>query len=546
MILIARRNRTIGSKDIIRALSWLAMLVFGTLHAVVHALPGDLDSTFGLGGLARATVSGSSLTVNAAAQQRDGRIVVVGRCVGPTSLVSFCITRFEADGSFSNSTPGVLGSRTWRHSDPSGSAIPYAVAIDAQDRIIIGGRCDTASTGGDFCLVRLLRDGAVDTSFGTNGEVMTLIGEGTLNEAINALVIQPDGRIIAGGNCIRNTIVAVGFCLARYLPNGTLDQQFGVQGIAVGYYTPGQAYATNQLSTLALTPGGDIHAVGTCDMLPAAQPYRMCLMTFTATGEMPNAARAFSTGVSGDSYARAAALQRDGDLLIGGPCNSGPSTGVDFCLIRVTPSLGQHLVFSGGQRRTSIGYGALMDVPRAITVQTDGRIVLAGTCTLNPSTSGNAFCWVRYMANGEPDRSINGNADTTGAIVTEFSAGIGQDSAVAAMAQADGTLIVVGGCETGPSTSVFQACAARYQGGPFSYAACSPDIDGDGKSDPMIDGLIMNRIAAGMRDSAVMQGIRLPAGARRINWNNENGIAYYLQTACGIRGLNYSGFFTGF
>ncbi len=501
------------------------------------ALPGDLDGTFGSGGKARATMLGSSVTVRAAARQSDGRIVVAASCVASTGILSFCISRFNADGSFSNAVVNVLGSRTWHPLDQTGYAIPYAVAVDTSDRIVVAGQCVSSSRGSDFCLVRFLRDGAIDTSFGSSGEIVTPIEPGTANEHITALALQPDGKILVGGPCTRGGVNVVAFCMARYLANGRADTSFGTNGIVAQTFLNSPANTTDLLFALAVDAQGGIYAAGGCQQPPSTTKY-FCAMSFTPSGTV-NRRVGIGVGTTGSSFVRAAALQADGKLIMSGTCNSGPSTGVDFCTVRVSSNLDLDPSFGGGVVRTPIGFQALDDTVSGIAIQPDGRIVIAGSCGLNPATSGDGFCWVRYVASGDPDRSINGNADTTGVIVTEFSSNASSDRGVSVLLDANGGILVVGGCEQTVGSNQFDMCAAKYQGGPFLHAYCSPDIDGDGQFNPLIDGLIMARVALGLRDSRVIGGIEFPAAALRPRWNNDNGIARYLERQCGVRGLVY-------
>mgnify|MGYP001476138804 CR=1 FL=1 len=162
----------------------LAALLCSASIASAQAFPGELDLQFGTSGLARVAMAGTDVTVTAAAQQSDGRIVLVGSCTSPGGDLSFCITRFDTNGVHN-------GGVYWHPVSPGGPAVPRAVAIDAQDRIVVGGSCTTNSGGMDFCLMRLQRNGLVDPQFANaNGEVVTAVSSGTTADAINSIVIQ--------------------------------------------------------------------------------------------------------------------------------------------------------------------------------------------------------------------------------------------------------------------------------------------------------------------------------------------------------------------
>jgi uncharacterized delta-60 repeat protein len=78
--------------------------------------------------------------------------------------------------------------------------------------------------------LRYRKNGELDTSFGTGGIVTTRLGL-TLSQA-NAVVIQPDGKIVVGGFSME-----VGrdrdFLVARYNADGSLDSTFGDGGVAL-------------------------------------------------------------------------------------------------------------------------------------------------------------------------------------------------------------------------------------------------------------------------------------------------------------------------
>ena len=66
-----------------------------------------------------------------------------------------------------------------------------AMAVQPDGKVIIGGVFTEVDGVGYNYLARLNADGSVDTSFD--------IGTGA-NEVVNAVAVQPDGKIIVGGN----------------------------------------------------------------------------------------------------------------------------------------------------------------------------------------------------------------------------------------------------------------------------------------------------------------------------------------------------------
>src|ERR1700680_4383661 len=68
--------------------------------------------------------------------------------------------------------------------------------------------------------------GQLDPSFGSGGIVATAIG--TVDDDVYAVVIQPDGKLVAAGLSFNGTIDV--FALTRYNTDGSLDSSFGTGG----------------------------------------------------------------------------------------------------------------------------------------------------------------------------------------------------------------------------------------------------------------------------------------------------------------------------
>ncbi len=102
-------------------------------------------------------------------------------------------------------------------------AVANAIALQG-DKIVVAG-CTSAYNNTDFALARYTTDGKLDSSFGVNGIVTTDFN--TPNDYANAIAIQGD-KIIAAG--FTGNYPNTDFALARYTTNGALDSSFGVNG----------------------------------------------------------------------------------------------------------------------------------------------------------------------------------------------------------------------------------------------------------------------------------------------------------------------------
>jgi len=68
--------------------------------------------------------------------------------------------------------------------------VPHETRIEPPDSKIV-------VAGSHFTILRYLPDGSLDPSFGTGGVVTTVIGT---SDAVGAVLVQPDGRIVAAGH----------------------------------------------------------------------------------------------------------------------------------------------------------------------------------------------------------------------------------------------------------------------------------------------------------------------------------------------------------
>jgi uncharacterized delta-60 repeat protein len=192
------------------------------LAVVRYNFFGQMDTSFGTRGAVVTHFPGSTFDqAYSVAIQGDGKIVVAGvtGAVNP----DFALVRFTTSGAPDQS----FGNHGFVTTDfAHGTDIAYGVAIQPSDgKIVAAGKA--AVIGGDaFSLARYNTDGTPDNSFGQGGRVLTDMG-GQTNIA-KGVVIQGDGKIVAAGSSGQGGFTR--FALARYNPNGTLDNGFGSGG----------------------------------------------------------------------------------------------------------------------------------------------------------------------------------------------------------------------------------------------------------------------------------------------------------------------------
>ena len=182
---------------------------------------GALDVSFNGSGTVITAISSGNDVARGVALQPDGKIVVAGYCSNGITY-DFCLARYLASG-----TPDVSFNGSGTVITPIGVGDDYAISLALQPdgKIIVAGVCSNGANS-DFCLARYLANGIFDTSFNSTGKVITPIGSS--DDYGYSVALQPDGKIVVAGYCEGGA--NIDFCLARYLANGTLDTSFGSTG----------------------------------------------------------------------------------------------------------------------------------------------------------------------------------------------------------------------------------------------------------------------------------------------------------------------------
>jgi uncharacterized delta-60 repeat protein len=417
---------------------------------VTAQMPGALDPNFGTNGIVVTPVGTGNDQVFALAVQPDGKIVTAGNSyANSTEQENFLLMRY-----LSNGTPdpnfGTNGQVTtdFGATDDAGRA----VAIQPDGNIVVVGYTLGTSGGFNFAVARYLANGAPDPGFGTNGKRTVDFGS---TDFCLAMTLQPDGKIVLAGRSYNGA--TSDFALVRLLPNGTLDNSFGTDGkVRVDLFNENES-----INAIALYANGSIAAAGETS---TANSGAFAVAKFTPTGALDNSfgdAGKIRTpiGTLADA-AYAVAIQTDGKMVVAGQSNS--ATISDLAVVRYLPNGTPDNSFSGdGIVLDNIS--PLGDYGYAVHVQTDGKIIVAG------SSSGNQedVALFRYGSDGLPDP----NFGTNGRVITD--AGASQQDRALALTVRNGKLIVAG--QTGNFGNYDVLLAQYEQGTVSSVASVLPD-----------------------------------------------------------------------
>ena len=227
---------------------------------VARYLPdGSHDLSFGVGGVTTTDFSSESYDeAYAVALQPDGKIILAGYTNdngGPGVLFGadqLALARYQPDGMLDPNF-GQGGKVIFDGGSLDERLLALALAPDGN---ILAGGYTNGDRRSDLLLAKLRPDGSLASGFGTTGLGISVNDLGTNSERIASLVLQPDGKIVAGGQtAVSNN---ADFAVFRYDPKGYFDPSFGQNGVA-SFDFGGRE---DRVHALALQPDGKIVAVG--------------------------------------------------------------------------------------------------------------------------------------------------------------------------------------------------------------------------------------------------------------------------------------------
>jgi uncharacterized delta-60 repeat protein len=432
---------------ILIAVVLIALFLSSTHLVPVQAAAGDLDPTFGIGGRVTTDLFGANDAANSAVIQQDGKIIVVGNGADPNGPGGLVLVRYNIDGSLDPtfgsagkaiSATGitansaalqpdgkvVVGGRSGfrfgleRHNSDGSLDVAFgsngivstsilgfidvinAVAIQADGKIIAVGFANTNVTftgKPDFAIARYNIDGGLDSTFGVSGKVTTDFL--ALDDLAKAVAIQADGKIVVAGSALttQNPISQLSdFAVARYNPDGSLDNGFGIAGkLHTDFH--GQF---DEARGVAILPNGKIivAGIGTDPHLASLSDFGM--VRYNTDGSIDPSfgsnGKVMTDFSSEGDFANSVALGPNGKIILAGFKEKGRfGDDTDFAVARYNADGSLDLNFGSGGKVTTDFFGS-SNVARVALVQTDGKIVAVGTANRTDSFPSGDFALARY------------------------------------------------------------------------------------------------------------------------------------------------------
>jgi uncharacterized delta-60 repeat protein len=295
--------------------------VVDTAFAVTrYNVNGSLDTTFGNHGIVLTNVVPVTRNSNSlgypgveraitVAIQGDGKIDVGGfSCPGDHADSSeFTIVRYNANGTLdktfgSGKTVGIVVTPTFGISGD----MPTALAIKPDGQILLAGYVDVYSPS--MAVVRYTSVGKLDSTFGNNGIVSGLAPSGSTASAAG-IIVQNGDPVLVGTSKTGSTSNLV---LARLTSTGRLDTTFG--GSNTGFATDNMAGG----SGIVQAPNGDLLV----SSASRATSYDVAVAAFLPNGTLDQSFGTNGVGTAdfagGADAANSVAVQGDGKIVAAG------------------------------------------------------------------------------------------------------------------------------------------------------------------------------------------------------------------------------------
>ncbi len=366
---------------------------------------GTLDGSFGTGGKVTTDLGSPQDLGRDLALQVDGKIVVVGFFQNGTDS-AFALARYTTSGKL-DPTFGQGGKILTHFPGAPSSQRSRWIVIQSDQKIVVGGSVVNNSTGQDFALVRYNPNGSLDSTFGTAGFVTTNVSFG-FDSSQAAVIQSTGKLVVAGFTDVFDVPTqtsSIQFLFVRYKTNGAVDTSFGSDGTGtiITAFSEGQSVLTG----LALAPDDSVIGAGSLQGIGQDPNFidRFALAKLSANGTLDSTfgdGGKVTTAFGPDTQADAVAvlLQPDGKIVLGGGSRAGDAPS-DFALARynsdgtLDDSFGQN-----GLVTTAISTG--FDSANSLALQTDGKLIAAGNGGVNLN-----FAVARYETGLVATKALN-------------------------------------------------------------------------------------------------------------------------------------------
>jgi len=288
----------------------------------------------------------------------------------------------------------------------------------------------------------------LDNTFGTNGTMTTYIAGGDNNyDEGYAVAIQTDEKIVVAGWSI-DSQARYAFAVARFDPNGALDNTFGTNGTARAPISGGNM-GNDKAYSVAIQSDGKIVLAGySADTSGGLEQVALALARFNSNGTLDNTFGSNGTvralggavdivGIPIYSIGRSVAIQQDGKIVVAG-YTEDVFYGFEAARFNSNGTLDNTFGTNGAAGFSIGGSGASNDEGYSVAIQHNGKIVIAGFSV--DGAANTAFALARLDSNGTIDNTFGSG----GTAATFINGGGNDDEGYSVAIQGDGKIVVAG------------------------------------------------------------------------------------------------------
>jgi uncharacterized delta-60 repeat protein/CSLREA domain-containing protein len=297
---------------------------------------GTLDTSFQNPNITGSIGNDSVFTL---ALQSDGKVLIAGLFNSVSGQMRNRLARLNADGSFDNTFLSDVNSTVTQ------------VVLQPDGKILVGGYFTLVSGQVRNRLARLNSDGTLDTSF-INPNVN--VPNGSPANPIGTIAVQPDGKILIGGN-FTSVDGQARSGAARLNSDGTLDTNFNLN-------------TNGTVSRYNFQPEGKILISGFFGVVNGAP--RTTIARINSNGSLDNS---FQNVNITSGAVHAFDIQSDGKIVVGG--NFSNISGVER---RYLARLNANGTFDPSFQDPNANFGGDFYSITKILVQPDGKVLIGG------------------------------------------------------------------------------------------------------------------------------------------------------------------------
>jgi uncharacterized delta-60 repeat protein len=324
-----------------------------------------------------------------------------------------------------------------------------------------------------YSVAAFAQEGYPDPTFGNAGSGVTTFASAAFAYPRDTAVLA-DGRILTLSSILQNTQTNETYVgIARFTADGTIDTSFSFDGKVLADFGGDNTY--NDVEAMIVQTDGKILVCGASVFSGGGDHTEFAVLRLNTDGTLdPSFGGTGKVHVAFDdatntnvAFCKAIALQTDGKIVLAGyALRSAGGLNYDFAATRLNPNGTLDTGFgAGGKRYVAFDFAGSVDDDevRAVAIDASGNILLAGIADHGTGGTRNNDMAIAKL---DPNGNLDPNFNTDGKASVAFNrGGTNDDEALEVLVQHDGRILLVG-------SAIGNATALNYD---FAVVRLFPD-----------------------------------------------------------------------